>query len=282
MKIGVMIFATDQTVPMHRLAPAVEERGFESLWVTEKTHVPVSRQTAWPGGELPEWYKRTCDPFIALAAAAATTTTLRVGTGVALLALRDPVIAAKTIATLDWQSKGRVELGVGYGWNREECATHGVTLDTARGRLIEHLALMQTLWTHDEGTFRGEFCNVEPSWSWPKPVQQPRPPIHLGTRASTEVFDDIAQWADGWMPIEGYGNITAQIPKLRAAFERHGRSQNDALVTVYSSQGDLALLDEYRHAGVNRTVVWLPPADEHTVFDALDSYTKQLVGFIDA
>ena len=117
MKIGVMIFATDQTVAMHRLAPQVESRGFESLWVTEKTHVPVSRQTAWPGGELPEWYKRTCDPFIALAAAAATTTTLRLGTGVALLALCNPVITPKTIATLDWQSGGRLELGVGYGWN---------------------------------------------------------------------------------------------------------------------------------------------------------------------
>ncbi len=271
-----MIFATDQTMPMHLLAPEVEVRGFESLWVTEKTHVPVSRRTPWPGGELPEWYKRTCDPFVALAAAAATTTTLRVGTGVALLALRDPVVTAKTIATLDWQSGGRLELGVGYGWNREECATHGVALETARDRLIDHLALMQALWTADEGSYEGEYCSVEPSWSWPKPVQSPRPPIHLGARATSKVFSDIAAWGDGWIPIEGFGDIVSQIPRLRAAFANQGRDPQSALVTVFSSQGDAEMLDRYREAGVNRVVVWLPPAESTAVIEALDAYAARL------
>ena len=271
-----MIFATDQTMPMHLLAPEVEARGFESLWVTEKTHVPVSRDTPWPGGELPEWYKRTCDPFVALAAAAATTTTLRIGTGVALLALRDPVVTAKTIATLDWQSGGRLELGVGYGWNREEFATHGVALETARDRLIEGLALMQSLWTTDEGTFDGEYYSVEPSWSWPKPVQRPGPPIHVGARATASVFADIAAWGDGWIPIEGFGDIIPQIPRLHAAFADAGRDPQPALVTVFSSQGDAATLDQYREAGVDRVVVWLPPAETATVIEALDAYAGRL------
>lgn len=276
MKVGVMIFATDQTMPMQRLAPEVEARGFDSLWVTEKTHVPVSRTTPWPGGELPEWYRRTCDPFVALAAAAATTTWLRIGTGVALLAVRDPVIAAKTIATLDWQSQGRLELGVGYGWNREECATHGVDLDTARHRLIDHLALMRELWTGDEGAYSGDYCSVEPSWSWPKPAQQPAPPVHVGARATSEVFDDIAAWADGWLPIEGYGEVVDHLPRLRHAFEQHHRDPDTAVVTVYSSQGDPERVAGYHEAGIDRVVVWLPPADESTVLAALDTHTHQL------
>ena len=243
-----MIFATDQTMPMHLLAPEVEARGFESLWVTEKTHVPVSRDTPWPGGELPEWYKRTCDP----------------------------VVAAKTIATLDWQSGGRLELGVGYGWNREECATHGVALETARDRLIEGLALMRSLWTTDEGSYAGEYYSVEPCWSWPKPVQRPGPPIHVGARATASVFADIAAWGDGWIPIEGFGDIVPQIPRLHAAFADAGRDPQSALVTVFSSQGDAAMLDQYREAGVDRVVVWLPPAETATVIEALDAYAGQL------
>lgn len=271
-----MIFATDQTIRIGRLAPEVEARGFESLRVTEKTHVPVSRLTPWPGGELPEWYKRTCDPFVALAAAAATSSTLRIGTGVALLALRDPVIAAKTIATLDWQSDGRLELGVGYGWNREEAATHGVDLDTAPERLDDYLALMGALWTDEEGQHHGRYCAVQPSWSWPKPIQQPRPPVHLGGRATPALFDHAARSADGWMPIEGYGEIVSAIPKLREAFESRDRDPASVVVTVYSSGGDPALLDQYRRAGVARTVLWLPPADEATVLSALDDHRDRL------
>lgn len=276
MKFGVQIFATDQTIPMHRLAPEVESRGFESLWVPEKTHVPVSRKTPWPGGELPDWYLRTCDPFIALAGAAATTTTLRVGTGVALLALRDPVVAAKTIATLDWQSQGRLELGVGYGWNREELATHGVALKDAAAQLADRLALMKALWRNYEGTHDGPFVSVEPSWTWPKPIQVGGPPIHLGARASAAGFADIAKWGDGWLPIEGYGSVVDQIPRLRAAFEHAGRNPETAVVSVYSSGGDPALIEQYRDAGVDRVVCWLSPADEATVIAELDALVERL------
>lgn len=280
MKVGAMIFATDQTLPLHHLAPEVEARGFESLWVTEKTHVPVSRRTPWPGGELPESYKRTCDPLIALAAAAAITTTLRLGTGVLLAGVRDPVIAAKEIATLDWLSGGRVELGVGYGWNEEELATHGVAIADARTVLADKVALMQTLWTQEEASHDGPYARVEPSWSWPKPVQQPRPPIHLGGRVASTLFDDAARWGDGWMPIEGYGTIVPGIDQLRDAFARAGRSRDEATVTVFSSMGDPAALDTYAAAGVDRVVVWLPPADELAVIAALDEHTERLAAWL--
>lgn len=207
-----MIFATDQTMPMHRLAPEVEARGFESLWVTEKTHVPASRRTAWPGGELPEWYLRTGDPFIALAGAAATTTTLRVGTGVALVGLRDPVITAKTIATLDWQSAGRLELGVGYGWNEEEMATHGVALADGPARLAESLALMRALWGNDIGEFAGEHVAVEPSWSWPN---RPSRVGHLSTserRPATQWLPTSRHGATDGYPSKGTAPSSRRFP----------------------------------------------------------------------
>jgi probable F420-dependent oxidoreductase len=270
MKVGAMIFATDQTLPLHELAPEVEARGFESLWVTERTHVPVNRRTPWPGGELPEWYKRTCDPLVALAAAAAVTRTLRIGTGVLLAGVRDPVIAAKAIATLDWMSAGRLELGVGYGWNAEELATHGVDLANAPAVLADRVALMQALWGQDEASYDGPHASVEPSWSWPKPAQQPRPPIHLGGRASKRFFEDIASYGDGWLPIEGYGTVLAHLSRLLDAFEAAGRQRSDAIVTVFSSGGDPAVVESYADASVDRVVVWLPPADRSTVLTALD------------
>lgn len=271
-----MIFATDQTAPLHILAPEVEELGFESLWVTEKTHVPVRRATPWPGGELPEWYKRTCDPLLALMAAAAVTTKLRVGTGILLASVRDPVILAKEIATLDWMSSGRLELGVGYGWNAEELATHGVARDHSPAVLAETLELAQTLWNHDVGSYQGKVHSVEPSWSWPKPHQQPRPPIHYGGRASDALFADIAAHGDGWLPIEGFGTVIPHLARLRRAFVAGGRDPDQAVVSVFSSTGDPRMLEQYESAGVDRIVVWLPPDDRLVVRAALDAYGAEL------
>lgn len=281
MKVGAMVFATDQTLPLHELAPEVEARGFESLWVTEKTHVPVSRRAPWPGGELPEWYKRTCDPLVALAAAAAMTHTLRIGTGVLLAGVRDPVIAAKAIATLDWMSAGRLELGIGYGWNAEELATHGLDLLDAPAVLADRMALMQALWTQEEASYDGPYASVERSWSWPKPVQQPRPPIHLGGRASDRLFADISAYGDGWLPIEGYGSVLPHIARLRAAFVAAGRDPASAIVSVFSSAGDPGVLESYQDAGVHRVVVWLPPEDRSTVLAALDEHQARLAPSLD-
>lgn len=278
MKLGVMIFPTDQTVRLPDLAVEVEQRGFESLWVPEKSHVPTSRRTPWAGGELPDCYKRVGDPLVSLAAAAAVTTTLRLGTGTLLPPIRDAVLTAKAIATLDWLSHGRLELGVGYGWNAEELATHGTDIATARPVFLERLAVMAEIWSSDIASYTGSHEYLAPSWSWPKPVQKPRPPIHIGARATPEVFIDIAAHGDGWLPIEGYGEVIGQIPALRAAFERHDRDPDTAIVTVYSSWGDPALIESYRQAGVDRVVVGLPP--DNTALRSLDTHAGTLCDYL--
>lgn len=276
MQIGAMIFATDRTISVPRLARELEVRGFESLWIPEKTHLPVSRQTPWPGGELPDWYRRTGDPLTSLAAAAAVTTTLRLGTGVSLVPVYDPVILAKAVATLDRLSGGRFEFGVGYGWNAEEFETHGVALSDAPAILRDKLGLMEAIWRDEVASFASPHARLAPSWSWPKPVQQPRPRIHVGARATPAVFADIAAFADGWLPIEGYGSVLPHLPKLRRAFAEAGRDPGDAIVGVYSSAGDPQLLDEYERAGVARVVLALPPVEEAEVMRALDRHAKTL------
>lgn len=280
MKLGAMIFATDQTIAIPRLAVELEQRGFESLWVPEKTHLPASRKTPWPGGELPEWYKRTSDPFLVLAAAASVTRRLRLGTGVAMVPIRDAVITAKEVATLDTLSGGRFEFGVGYGWNAEEFATHGVDIADAPAILAEKIQLMEALWQNEIGSFRGRFVSVEPSWSWPKPVQQPRPPIHLGARASGRAFADIAACADGWMPIEGYGQVLPHVHRLQAAFVAAGREPSTAVVSVFGSTGERAMLDRYRAAGIHRVILALPPVDETRVLHTLDTHVSSLGDYL--
>ena len=200
----------------------------------------------------------------------------QIASSVALVALRDPVIAAKSIATLDWQSSGRLELGVGYVWNEEEMATHGVALADGPPRLAETLTLMRALWGNDIGEFIGDFVSVEPSWSWPKPAAPGGPPVHLGARAGDPVFADIAAWGDGWMPIEGYGPIVEAIPRLRHAFEAAGRDPDDAQVTVYSSAGRSHDIERYQAAGVKRVVCWLPPIAERGLMANLDELTTRL------
>jgi len=280
MKIGAMIFATDQTISIPKLARELEARNFESLWMPEKTHLPASRRTPWPGGDLPEWYKRTADPFLVLASAASVTTRLRLGTGVAMVPVRDAVITAKEVATLDWLSEGRFEFGVGYGWNAEEFATHGVDLRNARPILRDKIALMAALWQNEVGSYEGDYASVEPSWSWPKPVQLPRPPIHLGCRATRQAFVDIADFGDGWIPIEGYGEIVGQLPRLRQAFEAGGRNPGDLSISVYSSLGDPRQLESYLDAGVNRVVLALAPAEEQEVLEALDHHAQSLSAYL--
>lgn len=272
MRVGATVFMTDRTWTMRDLAVEVESRGLASLWVTEKTHVPTSRRTRWPGGELPEWYLRTYDPFVALAAAAAVTTTLRVGTGVSLVPIHDPVILAKQVASLDHLSAGRFDFGVGYGWNAEEFETHGVTLESAPDRLRDALALMRRVWSDDVAAYAGPVFRLEPSWSWPKPIQVPGPPVWFGCRASYAAFEDIALHGDGWLPIEGYGQVVAHVGNLRAVFERHGRDPAEARIAVYSSGGDPATLESYAAAGVEQVVLSLPPADRDRVLRALDAF----------
>src|ERR1041385_5207748 len=181
MKFGIAIFPTDYAIPMTELAPAVEERGFESLWVAEHSHIPAARTTPWPaGGELPKMYWHTLDPFVALTAAAIATTTLKIATGVCLVIQRDPIHTAKQVASLDHLSGGRFLFGIGGGWNREEMDDHGTRYETRWRLLREQIEAMKAIWTQDEAEYQGELVRFGPMWSWPKPVQKPHPPVLLG------------------------------------------------------------------------------------------------------
>lgn len=280
MKIGAMIFATDQAIAIPRLAQELEARGFESLWIPEKTHLPTSRRTPWPGGELPEWYKRTSDPFLVLAAAASVTSKLRLGTGVAMIPVRDPIITAKEVATLDMLSSGRFEFGVGYGWNAEEFESHGVDIKRAPDIMADKIGLMKALWCNDEAEYHSEHASVKSSWSWPKPIQAPYPKIHLGARYTPRAFQDIASYGDGWIPIEGFGEILGYIPRLKEAFDKAERDPASALVSVYSSLGAPEQMEQYQNADVHRVVLTLPASAEKDVLKALDRYALSLASYL--
>lgn len=279
MKFGLSIFITDLSIAPHEVAREAEARGFESILFPEKTHVPVSRKTPWPGGELPEHYKRTYDPFVALSAAAAATSRIRIGTGICLVAVRDPIILAKEVASLDALSGGRFIFGVGYGWNAEEMEDHGIDFSKRGAIMRDKIHAMEVLWSDDEGSYQGEFVRFEAAWSWPKPAQRPRPPILVGSRASAEIFADIADYADGWMPIEYYGKTVEHIPALRAAFVAAGRDPLTAEVSVFQSFGNEDMLERYAEAGVQRVILGLPAAGREEVLPVLDAHTKLIERF---
>lgn len=267
MRVSLMQFVTDLTPPPQNVAVWAEERGFTGFYVPEKTHVPTSRETPWPGGELPEWYLRCYDPFVALAAAAAVTTRLRIGTGACLVAVHDPILLAKKVASLCDLSGGRMVLGVGFGWNVKELADHGVAFDERVAVTVDKLAAMRALWAAEPTPYSGPYASVPPSWAWPKPANLP--PVLFGCRPGAG-FDVIARHGDGWQPIEGYGELLAALPKLHAAFERAGRDPATAQVFVHSSSGDPRTLDAYRAAGIAEVALALPSAGRDEVFAALD------------
>ena len=219
MRLGITIHLTDRSIGVRDLAVAVEERGFHSLYVPEHTHIPVGRSTPPPtGGDvLDEDYARSPDPWVSLAAAAAVTDRIALGSGVALVAQHHPISLAKVVASVDALSAGRVVLGVGFGWNREEMAHHGVQYATRRERAAEHVAAMRALWLDDEAEFHGDFVDFGPSWSWPVPARPGGPPVLVGGGAGPRLFAHIAAWADGWMPIGG------PATGVRGAGTRSGR-----------------------------------------------------------
>ena len=219
MRIGVTIHSTDLAMSPVELAREAESRGFASLYVPEHTHIPTSRRTPPPTGdaELAEEYRRSLDPYVSLAAAASVTSTIRLGTGIALVAQHDPIALAKEIATLDLLSGGRFVLGIGYGWNREEMANHGIEFRRRRERVRETMLAMQELWSKEEASFEGEFVRFEASWMWPKPIQQPRPRVLIGGAPGPRLFAHVAEYADGWIPIGGAGIREADGAELEAA-----------------------------------------------------------------
>ena len=279
MRLGVTIHATDKAMSPVLLAREAEDRGFYSLYVPEHTHIPTSRRTPPPTGDalLAEEYFRSLDPYISLAAAAAITSTIRLGTGVGLVAQHDTIAFAKELATLDLVSNGRLVLGIGFGWNREEMANHGVEFRTRRELVREKMLAMQQLWAHDEAEFHGEFVDFERSYMWPKPVQKPRPRVLIGGAAGPKLFEHIAEYADGWLPIGGAG-MKAALDDLRAAVERRGRRFEDLHIVpmgVFPDEGKLAY---YRELGATEAVLRLPSAPRDRVMPVLDAYAKLLPG----
>jgi len=271
MNIGVTIFITDRSVRPDRLGAAVEDRGFQSLYVSEHTHIPTERRTPWPpyGDDLPEEYKRTYDPFVSLTAAATTTERIRLGTSICLVAQRDPIVTAKSVASLDDYSRGRFTFGVGFGWNVDEIADHGVDFKQRWDVVREHMLVMRALWADEPTGFEGSYARVSPSWAYPKPVDRPQPPVLVGGRAGPRLFRHIAEYADGWISMGGAG-VRAALPALRAAEAAAGRPEGDLSVAIMS-EADPAKLAYYAELGVSEVICVLPSDDERTVLDRLDS-----------
>jgi len=254
-KFGIAIFPTDYAISMTELGPAVEQAGFESLWVAEHSHIPASRETPWPGGaELPKHYWHTLDPFVALTAAAVATKKLKVGTGICLVIERDPIHTAKQVASLDHLSDGRFLFGIGGGWNKEEMADHGTDFSPRWKLLRERVEAMKAIWTQDASEYHGEMVDFGPMWCWPKPVQKPHPPIILGG-SGPNAPKRVVAYADGWMP--NRGDVLSRLAELRELATAAGRG--DIPLTVYpaATSDDI---EKMQDAGVDRCI-WYVPAD---------------------
>ena len=277
MHLGLTLFATDQSISPVDLAREAEARGFHSLYIPEHTHIPTSRRTPPPTGDevLAEEYKRTLDPYLSLAGAASVTQTIRLGTGIALVAQHDAIVLAKQLATLDVLSDGRLVLGIGYGWNREEMESHGIDFKRRRAVVREKMLAMQALWSQEVAEFRGEFVSFEPSWQWPKPVQQPRPRTLIGGAPGPRLFAHVAEYADGWMPIGGAG-IREALPNLRRALEERGRDPAGLHVVPMGILPDERKLEYYTSVGVTEAVLRLPSAPRDQVLPILDEYARFL------
>lgn len=273
MRVGVTAFTTDRSIRPDELARAVEERGFHSLYLPEHTHIPTSRLTPAPtGGDLAEMYWHTLDPWVALAMAGAVTKTIRLGTGVALVAQHDPIVLAKEVATLDHLTGGRVVMGIGFGWNREEMADHGVEYADRREVVRDKMLAMQALWAHDEAGYKGTYVTIEPSWSWPKPVHR-RVPVLIGGGAGPKLFAHVAEYGDGWIPIGGAG-LSRVLPELRDAWAQAGRDPGALEIVPFGTLPDEGKLAYYRELGVTEVVLQLPSADRDRVLHALDGHAE--------
>jgi probable F420-dependent oxidoreductase len=270
---GVVMFPTEYAIAPDELAQALEERGFESVWFPEHTHIPASRRTPWPGGpDLPKDYWSSYDPFVALTAAAAATRRLKLGTGICLLVERDPIVTAKAVATVDRLSGGRFLFGIGGGWNAEEMENHG-TIFKMRWRLLrERVLAMKEIWTKREAEFHGEFVNFDKIWADPKPLQKPHPPIIVGGDGAT-TFDRVVEFGDGWMPINRPNmNPIARIPELRHRLEKAGRDPKSVSVSLFYAPPDRPALEALAAAGVERAIFALPSEARDATLPRLDAY----------
>lgn len=252
-----MFHATDSSANPATVAREAEARGYHSLFLTEHTHIPVRPFISWRGGQpMPEEYKRLYDPIVALATAAAVTSTIRLGTGVLVLAQRETLATAKQLASLDQLSGGRLVLGVGYGWLADELAQHGVAWNQRHGALREHLGALGRLWHDDEASFQGERIRFGPSWSYPKPLQR-CPPVLLGATATPAAQRDIVAHTSGWMPIEGTEPICQRWHQILDLAAAGGRDLCELSLVVYASGGDPAVVAEHQRSGAAEVVIAL-------------------------
>ena len=283
MRLGVMMFPSATAIQPMELAKEVEARGFDTLWFPEHSHIPVSRRTPWGGREgappLPDMYWRSHDQFVALTAAAAVTTTLKVGTGITLVAQRDPLWLAKEVASLDMISGGRFIFGVGYGWNLEEMHDHGIDTKRRRALVREKVLACKALWTQDEASFSGEYVNFEPSWSWPKPVQKPHPPIVVGGSPTPLHFRHIVEWADGWMPNEGRYEISEKWPELLQMATDAGRDPASLSLGIFGIKPDEAHIENMAALGASYAAFGLPSDKAEVILPLLDRYAELAARF---
>lgn len=273
MHLGIEMFATDYAIRPEELARACEERGFESLWFPEHTHIPASRRTPFPlGGDLPREYWHTHDLFVALMAAAAVTTTLKVGSGICLAIERDPITMAKEVASVDQLSHGRLLFGIGGGWNAEEMENHGTPFKKRWQILREKIEAMKEIWTKEAAEYHGEFVNFEPIWCYPKPRQTPHPPILLGSHTANGL-DRVVRYCDGWIPnARAYKDLPAVVRDLRTRAEKAGRRPDEISISLLGVPEEEAMLHQYRQLGVERAIFFVPSAGKDKVLPLLDHY----------
>jgi len=273
MKFGVVISVTEDVHPPSELARMAEERGFESLFFPEHTHIPASRATAFPpGGELPRDYSRTYNPFVALMAAAAATNRLLIGTGICLVTERDPIITAKEVATIDRLSGGRFLFGVGAGWNVEEMRNHGTDASHRFAIMREHIEAIKAIWSEAEASYSGRYVSFERIWCWPKPLQQPHPPVLVGG-TGPRVLDRVLAFGDEWIPT-AMRDEEMMITRFEELARRAAEAGRDPVpITVAGMMPDPARIERFEQAGVHRAVFGLPSTDPDDVEQAFDRYT---------
>jgi probable F420-dependent oxidoreductase len=274
MKFGVAIFPTADIQNPTELAQMAEHRGFECLLFPEHTHIPSSRDTPYPaGGELPPEYSRTYDPFVALTAAALASQQLLIGTAICLVIERDPIITAKEVSSLDRISGGRVLFGVGAGWNVEEMANHGTDAKRRFGIMRERVEAMKAIWTEEEASYHGRYVEFEKIWCWPKPLQDPHPPVLVGGNGPT-VFDRVIAYGDEWMPnrIGADDDMIAAYDRLQLKAEEAGR--REIPITQPGMVRDPTRIERFASAGVHRSVFWLPSTGPNEVEQAMDRYAE--------
>jgi probable F420-dependent oxidoreductase len=273
--IGLYLVLTDTSMPITTLARAIEERGFDSIWVPEHSHIPTTGSTPYPGrGPVTRDFARTLDPFVVLSAAASVTSRIKLATGICLLIQRDTIHTAKTVATLDHLSGGRVLFGVGGGWNKPEMENHGTAYTTRFRKLEEQLQALKTIWTQDEPEFHGEYVDFDPIWCWPKPVQHPHPPIFIGGETE-HTLRRVVKYGDGWLPRVRDPELALNgIAKLRAYARAAGRDENSIAISAFGLAGNAEALRPFRDAGVGRAIIVLPPGAPDDLMRRLDRYAQ--------